>query len=431
MPMPTKSRAPRQAGIRVATLLAGAALAGIFGLSACGGGDGGSTSLKWFIAIQPGGSIEKVAETCSKQSGGKYEIDLELLPTDATQQREQLVRRLGAEDDSIDLVGMDVVWTAEFANAGWIEPWSGKDAREVSKGVFPTVLETATFEDSLFGAPFNSNTQLLWYRSDLVKRAPKTWDEMIDVATGLPKAGEIQVQANRYEGFMVWVNAMIESAGGQILSGPEEVSLAPAPTEAALRSIGRLSRSSAAPANYTTSDEDTSRLAFEAGNSAFMVNYTFAYSSAEAESPQIAKKMKAARYPGIEPGRESRPPLGGFNLAVSSFSQKKDLAFEAARCLTSPEQQLTMTELDGLAPARPALYDSKIVRKAFPGFADLVRESIESAGPRPVTPAYQDVTLAVQRSLHPPTKIDPADPKPAADDLRENVSRAARREGLL
>jgi multiple sugar transport system substrate-binding protein len=426
----TKVRSDR-AKRRFALAAGLAAAIGLIALAGCGGGDGGSTSLKWFIAIQPGGSIEKVAEACSEQSGGKYDIELELLPTDATQQREQLVRRLGAEDDSIDLIGMDVVWTAEFANAGWIEPWKKQDAKEVSRGVFPTVLQTASFEDSLYGAPFNSNTQLLWYRSDLVKQPPKTWDQMITMAEGLPEAGTIQVQANRYEGFMVWVNAMIESAGGQILSGPEEVSLAPQPTEAALRSIGRLSRSSAAPANYTTSDEDTARLAFESGGSAFMVNYTFAYGSASAEAPKIAKVMKAARYPGIEPGRESRPPLGGFNLAVSSFSEKKDLAFEAAKCLTSPEQQLTVTELDGLAPARSGLYDTKVVRKAFPGFADLVRESIETAGPRPVTPAYQDVTLAVQRSLHPPTEIDPKDPKPAADDLRENVERAVKREGLL
>ena len=106
---------------------AGVLVAGV--LAGCGGDDGGPTSLKWFIAIQPGGSIQKVAETCSKQSGGKYDIDLELLPTDASQQREQLVRRLGAEDDSIDLIGMDVVWTAEFANAGWIRKWNDGDAK--------------------------------------------------------------------------------------------------------------------------------------------------------------------------------------------------------------------------------------------------------------------------------------------------------------
>lgn len=412
--------------------LACAAVIGAGVISGCGGDDGGPTSLKWFIAIQPGGSIQEVAKTCSKQSGGKYEIELELLPTDASQQREQLVRRLGAEDSSIDLIGMDVVWTAEFANAGWIRDWSGADAKEVTRGVFKPVIETASYEGELYGAPFNSNTQLLWYRKDLVPRPPETWDEMVRMAEklGPDKGGQIQLQANRYEGFTVWANAMIESAGTQVLSDPTTVDLAQDPTEKALASMGLMANSSAAAPNLTTSDEDTSRLGFEAG-AAFMVNYTFAYGSAAENAPDVAKNMGAARYPGIEPGRESKPPLGGFNLGVSTYSENADLAFEAARCLTAPEQQLTVTELDGLAPARSGLYENKVVRKAFPGFADLVRESIETAGPRPVTPAYQDVSLAIQSALHPPTKIDPDDPAPAYDELKDKVEQGVKREGLL
>lgn len=401
-------------------------------LAGCGGDDGGGKSLTWFIAIQPGGSIQKVAEKCSADSGGKYDISLEFLPTDASQQREQLVRRLGAEDSSIDIIGMDVVWTAEFANAGWIKPWEAKDAKAATDNVFPPVVESASFEGDLYGAPFNSNTQLLWYRDDLVPNPPETWDEMIDQAEklGPDKGGQIQVQANRYEGFTVWTNAMVESAGTQILSSPTEVGLEQAPTEAALAPMGRLSNSSAAPTNLSTSDEDTARLGFEAG-SAFMVNYTFAYGSAVANAPDVAKHMKAARFPGITKGTPSKPPLGGFNLAVSEYSENSDLAFEAAKCLTAPEQQLVVTELDGLAPAREGLYDDPKVRKAFPGFADLVRESIENAGPRPITPAYQDVSLAVQTALHPPSKIDPEDPAPAADELRDTVEKGVKREGLL
>lgn len=415
--------------------LASLACIGILGagiLSGCGGDEDGPVSLKWFIAIQPGGSIQKVAETCSKQSGGRYKIELELLPTDASQQREQLVRRLGAEDSTIDLIGMDVVWTAEFANAGWIRKWTGGDAKEVTRGVFPPVVETASFRGDLYGAPFNSNTQLLWYRKDLVPKPPATWDEMVKAAEKLGPAngGQIQLQASRYEGFTVWANAMIESAGTQVLSGPETVDLARDPTEKALASMGLMANSPAAAPNLTTSDEDTSRLGFEAG-AAFMVNYTFAFGSAKENAPKVARNMGAARYPGVVPGRESKPPLGGFNLGISSYSKQADLAIEAAKCLTAPQQQLTVTKLDGLAPARSGLYETRVVKEAFPGFADLVRESIETAGPRPVTPAYQDVSLAIQSALHPPTKIDPDDPAPAYDELKDKVEQGVKREGLL
>lgn len=390
-------------------------------------------TLTFFVAIQPGGSIEEVSKRCSEESNGRYTIEPEFLPTDASQQREQLVRRLGADDSSIDIIGMDVIWTGEFANAGWVEEWTGKRKREVTEKVFPGVIETASFENKLYAAPFNTNTQLLWYRKDLVKKAPLTWDEMIDEAEklGRDNAGTIQVQANRYEGFTVWANALIESAGTQLLSGPESVDLAEGPTTRALEVMGRFANSPAAPPSLSTSNEDTARIGFESGESAFMTNYTFAYASAKEEAPEIAKNMGFARFPRIDAGRPSKPPLGGFNLAVSSFSENKDIAFDAAACLANGKSQLTATELDGLPPSRSDLYSTKLVTEAYPGFAELVKRSIEDAGPRPSTAAYQDVSLAVQRSLHPPDKIDPDDASSVYDELRSNLEDAVKREGLL
>ncbi len=424
----------RVAPALLASLAAAAALA-LIALAGCGDDSEGAATptLSWFVAIQPGGTIEKVAETCSKQSGGRYEVEPEFLPTDASQQREQLVRRLGAEDPSIDVIGMDVIWTGEFANAGWVEEWTGPLKKQVTEKVFPNVIETASFEGKLYAAPFNTNTQLLWYRKDLVKQPPGTWSEMIDQAEKLGRgnAGTIQVQANRYEGFMVLANALIESAGTPLLAGPESVELAEGPTTRALQVLGRFANSSAAPPSLSTSDEDSARLAFEAGESAFMTNYTFAFASAEAEAPDIAKKMGYARFPRVDASRPSKPPLGGFNLAVSTFSEHKDVAFDATACLAGRASQLTAVELDGLPPSRSDLYTDKVVTGAYPGFAPLVKESIEGSGPRPTTPAYQDVTLAVQRSLHPPDKIDPADAESVYDELREKLEDAVKREGLL
>jgi multiple sugar transport system substrate-binding protein len=416
------------------TLIGLAALSlAAFGLAACGGSsdESGPADLTFFVAIQPGGTIEEVSKRCSEESNGKYTITPEFLPTDASQQREQLVRRLGAEDSSIDIVGMDVIWTGEFANAGWVDPWTGPLKKQVTEKVFPNVIETASFEHKLYAAPFNTNTQLLWYRKDLVKKPPKTWDEMIEVAEGLKEAGTIQVQASRYEGYMVFVNALIESAGTELLSGPEEVDLEQGPTEKALQVIGKLANSSAAPSSLSTSDEDSARLAFEAGESAFMTNYTFAYASAQAEAPEIGKNMGYARFPRVDASKPSKPPLGGFNLAVSSFSQNKDVAFEAAACLANDKSQKTAVELDGLPPSRSDLYGDKVVTTAYPGFAQLVKESIEASGPRPTSPAYQDVSLAVQRALHPPEKIDPEDTESVYDELKSNLEDAVNREGLL
>jgi multiple sugar transport system substrate-binding protein len=390
--------------------------------------------LNWFVATQPGGTIQQVAQTCSAESHGQYDISVQLLPTDATQQREQLVRRLAANDSSVDLIGMDVTWTAEFANAGWIKQYPESLRKEVTDQVFPSIIQTASFDGKLFGAPFNSNTQLLWYRKDLVPTPPTTWAQMISDAEMLGSEGKpetIQVQANKYEGFTVWATAMIESAGGQILSGPLTVALPQGPTDQALAVMGTLAHSSAAATDISTSTEDTSRLGFESGDSAFMINYTFAYASAGSNAPAIQKVMGFTRFPQVVPGKPSRPPLGGFNIGVGAFTNHTDQAFQAAACISDRNSQLTAAKLDGLPPSRQDLYQSPTVLKAFPGFAGLVEKSIEDSAPRPQTPAYQDVTLGIQDAIQPPDRINPSDPSSSYDQLRSNLEDAVQRKGLL
>ncbi|MGH2899950.1 MAG: ABC transporter substrate-binding protein, partial [Solirubrobacteraceae bacterium] len=405
------------------------------GVAACGGdgGSGGPVTLRWFIFNEPSGGPAKIAARCSQQSGGRYEIKFEFLPSQADQQREQLVRRLGAEDPSLDLLGLDVVWTGEFANAGWLAPVPPGTARTVTANVFDSVLKTASFEDKLYTVPIWSNTQLLWYRKDLVPSAPRTWDEMIDMAEKIgPAKGRVQVQANRYEGLVVWVNQLIESAGTSVLAGPTTVRLDKAPTKKALGVIGRLSRSPVAAPNLTTSTEDSARLGFEQGNSAFQINYPFVYPSAKENAPAIFKQMAAAQYPAVDAGTPSKPPIGGINIGVSSYSKHRAEAFAATECLVKPDNQLEVAKLGGLPPVREDLYDRPQMNEVYPGFADQIRESIKNAGPRPSeSPAYQDLSLAIQRAVHPTTKIDPDNLDAAYDRLRDNVEKAVKREGLL
>jgi multiple sugar transport system substrate-binding protein len=415
-------------------------------LAACGSdtsSTNGPVTLRWFIFNEQSGAPPKIAQRCSQQSGGRYTIKFELLPSQADQQREQLVRRLGAQDSTMDLLGMDVVWTGEFANAGWLRPVPAAEAKAVSENVFQSVLATARFKNRLYTVPIWSNTQLLWYRRDRVRNPPKTWNEMIDQGERLgPGRGRIEVQANRYEGLVVLANQLIESAGTSILSGPTTEKLDKAPTERALHILGRLSHSKVAAPDLTTSTEDTARLGFEGptddpdgpqSTASFMINYPYVYPSAKSNRPNtVFPHIAAAKYPQVDPDKPSKPPIGGINIGVSAYSKHPQLAFEAVRCLVKPENQLEVATLGGLPPVRADLYDRPAIEKIYPGFANLIRTSIQDAAPRPsISPAYQDLSLAIQRALHPTTKIDPSNVEPTYDELRDKVRQAIKREGLL
>jgi multiple sugar transport system substrate-binding protein len=400
-----------------AALVAAVVLAGCGFSSEEGGGGGSGTTLKWYVFNEPGGAFEQGIKNCNEQSGGRYQISYVRLPTDADQQRELVARRLAAEDSDIDLIGMDVNWTAEFAEAGWIKEWTGERARTAARGKLQGPLRTAQYQDKTWAIPMTTNTQLLWYRKDRVKDVPETWDEMVDQAKRTGRS--IEVQAARYEGYTVWINSLIASAGGQIVDEQGNVKVDDTADRAA-EVIKRVA-TEAAPPGMSNNKEDQARLGFESGRSDFQVNYTFIYPSAAELPGGFQKKIGWARYPGVEKGEPSRVTLGGINLGVGAFSKNPDLAFEAAECLARPENQIVYSEKGGLAPTTEALYDDPKIRKANP-FADLLRQSLDEGTPRPVTPAYTDISLAIQKSFHPPEDVDP---NSVVEDLKDRLDKAA------
>jgi multiple sugar transport system substrate-binding protein len=379
-------------------------------------GGGRGTTVNWYIFNEPSGAFEQAADNCSRQSNGRYTINYVRLPTNADLQRELVARRLAAEDSDIDIVGLDVNWTAEFAEAGWVLPWEGERERRASEGRLNGPLLTARYQDKLWAIPLTSNTQLLWYRKDRVKKVPRTWDEMIDMAKRSGRS--IEVQAARYEGFTVWINTLVASAGGRIVDENGEVAVDETAKRAA--EIIRRVATEAAPAGMSNNREDQGRLGFEEGRSDFQVNYSFIYPSAAAIKG-FQEKIGWTRYPSVEPGKPSRVTLGGINLGIGAYSNNPELAFDAAECLARPENQIIASVKGGLAPTTEALYDDPRITKPNP-YAAVLRESLDEGVPRPVTPAYSDISLAIQKAFHPPEKLDP---DAVIGDLTDKLDKAA------
>lgn len=184
---PDEAGRRRRPRVRVVAAAAAVALAApVAGCAA--GGDSGTPTINLYYP--PEQNLQKVVDNCNAQAGGRYEIVYRVLPRQADDQRVQMVRRLAAEDSGMDVLGLDVTWTQEFASADWIREWTGQDKAEVEQGTLAGPLETARYQDKLYGAPKNTNVQLLWYRKDLVPEPPKTWDQMISMAQDLKGQGK-------------------------------------------------------------------------------------------------------------------------------------------------------------------------------------------------------------------------------------------------
>ncbi|MGY3520875.1 ABC transporter substrate-binding protein [Micromonospora sp. PTRAS2] len=408
---------------------AATALALVAPLAACGsGGDGGTPTINLYYP--PEQNLQKVVDDCNAQAQGRYRIAYRVLPRQADDQRVQLVRRLAAGDTGMDVLGLDVTWTQEFASADWIREWTGQDRAEVEEGTLAGPLDTARYQDKLYGAPKNTNVQLLWYRTDLVPDAPKTWDDMIKQAQDLKAQGkpyQVLTMGAQYEGLVVLYNTLAESAGGKILSDDGKQAVMDAGTVTALDQLRRFATSGVTSPSFSNATEDPVRLKFQSGKGAFQVNWPFVYPALQEADPELAKKVKWARIPGIDADTPSKVTIGGVNLAVSAYSTHPAESFEAARCLRNAENQKFSAVNDGVPPTIERVYDDPEMAEAYP-MKETILEELKEPATRPLTPAYQSISTVMSAILSPPSAIRP---EQTADELRDALADALESKGVL
>ncbi|WP_059017299.1 ABC transporter substrate-binding protein [Mycobacterium sp. M26] len=445
-------------------------------VSACGSGDNGRV-VSLYTPASETATFTAVAKRCNEELGGRFRIEQRSLPKGADDQRLQLARRLTGNDRTLDLMALDVVWTAEFAEAGWALPLSddpaGQAEADASADTLPGPLETAKWQGKLYAAPVTTNTQLLWYRADLVAPPPDTWDGMIAEATRLHAEGKpswIAVQAKQYEGLVVWFNTLLESAGGQVLSDDgKQVTLTDTPehraaTVKALQIIKSVATAPGADPSVTQTDEGTARLALEQGKAALEVNWPFVFASMLEnavkggvpflplnDKPELAGSINDAGtfsptddqftiafdaakevfgfapYPGVIAGQPTRVTLGGLNIAVAKTTRHPAEAFEAIRCIRNLENQRYTSIEGGLPAVRTSLYSDPDFQKKYPQYA-IIRDQLTTAAVRPATPNYQAVSTRISATLAPITQIDP---EKTADELTDQVQKAIDGKGLI
>ena len=184
---------------------------------------------------------------------------------------------------------MDTIWTPEFAEAGWLRELKGAEKEDALDDVLDGPERVrARGRTRPTAIPLNTNVQLLWYRKDLVPTPPETWDEMIAMAKKLPAGkGNILEQGQKYEGYVVWFNNLVASAGGTIVNAEGRPTLDDAAVKAA-QIIKDVATSGRADPSLSTAQEDQARLAFEAGKGAFLLNWPYVYAAAraDAETPE-------------------------------------------------------------------------------------------------------------------------------------------------
>ncbi len=376
--------------------------------------------------------FDKIIANCNKAANGKYQIVGNLLPSQADGQREQMVRRLAAGDSSMDLLGMDVTWTAEFATAGWIRELTPTQKAEANKDTLQPTIDTATWKDKQYGIPKHTNVQILWYRKDLVPNPPKTWDEMIAMSEKLKSEGkpyQIGLTAAQYEGYVVNVNTLINGFGGSLVNSDSTKATA-TDGDGTIKALTLLHKLATDGLTSPSLSNDTETEIFgelQNDKSAFSLNWPYVLSAMNTASPEMAKKLGFTTYPSFSPGKPVQVTLGGMNYAISKFSKYPEQSFEAAMCLRSPESQLMDAINAGDPPVNETIFKEPDFKKVYP-MGDVMLEELKTAKPRPISPLYQNISTIVSTTLSPPSAINP---EASAKELNDNIQQAIDGKGIL
>jgi multiple sugar transport system substrate-binding protein len=392
-------------------------------LAACtpggnGDGEGEGGEMVWAIGgadAQPGGIHTQVAELWSEQNPDNP-IRIENIGAEADQQREQQALELQSEGSGFDVLSVDVIWTGEYSENGWLE--SLEDVRgEMEDVSLPGAFESAIWGGELWAAPYNSNAGFLYYRTDLVDEPPTTWDELCEMAIEIGQQegiGGYIGQGQRYEGFVVNWLELYWSDGGELFN--EDQSAVEFDTDIATRAtefMAEAQESGCYAPGFNTAAEEEARTEFQSGNAVFMRNWPYAYAliQDDQQSP-VREDFAIAPLPTFT-GEGTISALGGFNNGVSAFSNNKEMAKEFVLWASTDEevQRMLATEAS-LPPTMESVYEEL---GDDPVMA-LLGEVLPDAKPRPPAPTYNEISVEMQRALFPAYNGD-ADPQQASEQV--------------
>ncbi len=361
-----------------------------------------------------GQELELTREAAQRYMEAHPDVEVRVIDTPdlATDRYGLYLQFFEARSSDIDVYQIDVIWPGDLAEH--LLDLYEFGAKEIADEHFPAIIENNTVDGRLVGIPWFTDAGLLYYRTDLLEKygleVPKTWAEFEEV-TRIIQEGEraegnedfwgFVWQGNAYEGLTCNALEWICSNGGGTIISPDGVITINNPNaieaiEMAARWVGTIS-----PAGVTGFAEEDARSLFQSGNAAFMRNWPYAYALGQSEESVIAGKFDVASLPAGRSGHGAAT-LGGWQLAVSKYSNNPEIAADVALFMASPEEQKIRAIKGSFTPTIMTLYEDPEVLESAPFFGTLYDVLINAvARPSTVTaPNYNEVSTLFFRAVH-------------------------------
>ena len=317
-------------------------------------------------------------------------VTLSELAGEADDQRDTLVQSLQAGNADYDVMALDVVWTADFAANQWLEPLEG-DYKVDTSGLLPATVESATYGGKLYALPQNTNGQLLFRNTDEVASAPDTFEDIKAACESVTKDC-LTTQLKQYEGLTVNTLGFINGWGGEVLDDNGEPTVESDEAKAGLQALVDAYADGTIAKASTAATEEETNLAFTEGNTAFAINWPYMYANAkEAGINFEVQPLVGKDGVGVS-------TLGGYNNGINVNSEKKQTAKDFIEFVISEDNQRSFAA-ESFPPVLASIYDDEDLIKEHP-YLPALKQSLENAKPRPVSPFYPAISKAIQDNAY-------------------------------
>jgi multiple sugar transport system substrate-binding protein len=394
--------------------LGGAGLAGaaLFSAAGCGGaeeGSGATTITVTFIPDEAGG-LKTLIDGFNRQHRGEIQLNWREMPASSADYFEQIQAELQSGQSSVDVIGGDVIWPAQFAANGYILDLSDRFTGGMQQDYLEGPLGSVQYEGKVWGVPWFTDAGMFYYREDLLEQSgfsepPKTWDALKEMSERVRRDAGTRYgfvfQGSQDEGGVVAALEHVWNAGGDVLDGNNVVINSPEAARglALRRSMIVDGVAPQASGDYTTQE---SQVVFTNSDAVFMRNWPFVYGLlSDPETSQVKpEQVDIAPLPVADEADQSFSGLGGWNFMVNAASEEKlDQIWTFIEYMSAPEQQRTFALQSARLPTLRSLYEDEEVLNKLP-VARLGREALENARPRPVSPYYSDMSLAMAEQFN-------------------------------
>lgn len=351
-------------------------------------------------------------------------------PNNSTEIHQWLVTNLGAKSGDVDVVTADCIWFPEFASAGWLLDVSKYYTDAEKAEHFNGTVQTVTYRGRMYGSPWYVDGGLLYYRADLLEKhgvkPPREWDDLIAAAQAIqaaennPRLNGFLFQAKQAE---VLVCDLVEFLGSQgaVLDKDGKVVINNEYGKRTAKLMHDLIfKHKISPREVNTFDEEPSRTVFTDGNAVFLRNWTYVWNIAQnKDQSSVVGKVGIVPVPAFK-GASSSSCLGGYQWAASAATKHPEEAVKFMKFLSSYDSQKHFARMLSLAPTRPAVFDDAEIKSINPFLVEL-KDVFTGSTPRPITPLYPEVSLALQSTFSRICSTENIDIDKELDSLAEEI----------